>query len=175
MQKSNKYPKMFEPGYIGRMRVKNRVVMPPMHVAITGSDGSPDERYIKYYEERAKGGVGLIITEAASVVDDTSSTGPRSIYISKHSQIPDYERLTEAIHKYDAKVFAQLYHGGATCKPQFIQADQPVAPSDVPAGPGGLVPRALTTEEVKEMVQKFIDAAVIAQLSGYDGSRISDG
>ena len=95
MQKSNKYPKMFEPGYIGRMRVKNRVVMPPMHVAITGSDGSPDERYIKYYEERAKGGVGLIITEAASVVDDTSSTGPRSIYISKHSQIPDYERLTE--------------------------------------------------------------------------------
>ena len=79
MQKSNKYPKMFEPGYIGRMRVKNRVVMPPMHVAITGSDGSPDERYIKYYEERAKGGVGLIITEAASVVDDTSSTGPRSI------------------------------------------------------------------------------------------------
>ena len=169
MQKSNKYPKMFEPGYIGRMRVKNRVVMPPMHVAITGSDGSPDERYIKYYEERAKGGVGLIITEAASVVDDTSSTGPRSIYISKHSQIPDYERLTEAIHKYDAKVFAQLYHGGATCKPQFIQADQPVAPSDVPAGPGGLVPRALTTEEVKEMAQKFIDAAVIAQLSGYDG------
>ena len=163
------FPKLFEPGYIGKMRVKNRIVMPPMHVAITGSDGSPGERYIKYYEERAKGGVGLIVTEAASVDEETSSTGPRSLFITRHSQIVDYERLTEAVHKYDCKIFAQLYHGGATCKPAFIKADQPVAPSDVPAAPGGLVPRALTTEEVKAMVQKFVDSAVIAQLSGYDG------
>ena len=164
-----KYPKLFEPGYIGKCRIKNRVVMPPMHVSLTESDGTPGERMIRYYEERAKGGVGLIITEAASVVDDTSSTGPRSYYHSGLYQVSPMERLTEAVHKYGAKIFAQLYHGGATCKPAFIKADQPVAPSDVPAGPGGIVPRALSTEEVKELVQKFIDGAVLCKEAGYDG------
>ena len=163
------YPKLFEPGYIGRLRLRNRVVMPPMHVALTERHGAPGERLIKYYEERAKGGVGLIITEAGSVDAITSSTGPRSLFHTDLFQVPEFERLTEAVHKYGAMIFAQLYHGGATCKPAFIKADQPVAPSDVPAGPGGLVPRPLSTEEVKEMVGKFVKAAEMCQMAGYDG------
>lgn len=62
-----KYPKLFEAGKIGRMPVKNRIVMPPMATNFAGPSGEPTERLIRYYAQRAKGGAGLIIVENVQV------------------------------------------------------------------------------------------------------------
>ena len=67
------YPKLFTTGYIGSLRIKNRAVMPPMQVLYGENDAHPGPRTIAYYEERAKGGVGLIIIEATAV-DDINNT-----------------------------------------------------------------------------------------------------
>jgi len=61
------YPHLFEKGSIGRVQIKNRIVMPPMGTNFTGNDGVVCDRNIQYYRERARGGVGLIIVEAAYI------------------------------------------------------------------------------------------------------------
>ncbi len=163
------YTKLFERASIGRMKLKNRAVMAPEHVSLCEPDGYPGARMIRYYEERARGGVGLIFTEASSVEREHSSTGQNSFYISEDKAISPLTRLTEAIHKYDAKCIVQLYHGGATVNPKFIEGRQPWAPGDVPAAPGGVVPHALTTDEIHEVQKKFVEAAVRCLKAGYDG------
>ena len=163
------YTKLFEETKIGRVTLKNRAALAPAHVSLAEANGYPGERMIKYYEERAKGGVGLIFTEASSVERDHSSTGENSFYISEDRAVSSLERLTEAIHKYDAKVIVQLYHGGATVNPKFIGGRQPWAPSDVPAAPGGVVPHALTIDEIHDVQKKFVEAAVRCVKAGYDG------
>lgn len=163
------YKKLFESVKIGPMEVKNRAVLAPAHVSLCETNGYPGERMVKYYEERAKGGIGLIFTEASSVEREHSSTGQNSFYISEDAAISSLETLTEAIHKYDAKVIVQLYHGGATVGPKFIGGKQPWAPSDVPAAPGGVIPHALTIDEIHDIQQKFVEAAVRCVKAGYDG------
>ncbi len=162
------YPKLFQPGMIGGLRIKNRGVMMPMHSSLADTDGTPGDRMIAYYEERARGGVGLIINEAVGVDDVYSNIGCHNFYISQNYMISNIERLTEAVHKYDCRIFAQLHHGGATSNPAYLEHGI-IAPSAVPAGPGRPVPREMTIDEIHEIEQKFIDAAVRAQAAGYDG------
>ena len=82
------FPKLFEPGRIGSLELKNRLVMPPMATNYALKDGSVTQRQIDYYEERAKGGVGLVIVEI-SCVDSTSGKGAaRQIVIDDDKFIP---------------------------------------------------------------------------------------
>lgn len=164
-----RYPKFFEEGYIGRLKIKNRAVMSPMHTLLAEPDGTPGERMIRYYEERAKGGIGLIINEATRIDDVFSSSGSCQL-----SMVYDYctiqaERLTEAVHKHGAKIFAQLHHGGATSDPKYCKSGELVAISEIPAAPGRPVPRKMTTEEIRVIIDKFVSAAVRCKMAGYDG------
>jgi 2,4-dienoyl-CoA reductase-like NADH-dependent reductase (Old Yellow Enzyme family)/thioredoxin reductase len=163
-----KYQKLFQSGKIGGLTIKNRGVMMPMHSSLADSDNTPGERMIAYFEERAKGGIGLIINEAVGVDDAYSNIGCHNYYMTQHYMISNAERLTEAVHKYDCRIFAQLHHGGATANPNFL-GHEILGPSAVPAGPGRPVPRAMTIDEIHEIEQKFIDAAVRCQTAGYDG------
>ncbi|MCH4005736.1 MAG: NAD(P)/FAD-dependent oxidoreductase [Eubacterium sp.] len=163
-----KYQKLFQSGKIGGLTIKNRGVMMPMHSSLADSDNTPGERMIAYFEERAKGGIGLIINEAVGVDDVYSNIGCHNYYMTQHYMISNAERLTEAVHKYDCRIFAQLHHGGATANPNFL-GHEILGPSAVPAGPGRPVPRAMTIDEIHEIEQKFIDAAVRCQTAGYDG------
>ena len=164
-----KYPKLFETGKIGKLTIRNRGVMAPMHTSLV-DDGTcaPGDRMVRYYAERARGGVGLIINEAVGIDDVYSNIGCHNFYMTKETQVSGAERLTEAVHRYDGKIFAQLHHGGATANPALLEHGI-VGPSAVPAGPGRPVPRELTTEEIHEIVGKFIDAAVRCRKAGYDG------
>jgi len=163
------YPKLFEGGRIGALTIRNRSVMSPMHTILVESDGTPRERMIRYYEERAKGGIGLIINEAVRVDDVFSNIGCRQFSMSQDFHTVAAERLTEAVHKYDARIFAQLHHSGATANPNYCSGGEVIAPSAVPAGPGRIVPREMIMSEIKEIEAKFIAAAVRCQKAGYDG------
>ena len=162
------YNRLFETGRIGNITIKNRGVMSPMGTDFAEYDGSAGDRLISYYEERAKGGIGLIITEYCGVDDVDSIPAVRNLRASRDYHISGLERLTEAVHKYGCKIFAQLHHGGATSKPA-LTGRQSISSSDVPANPSAPRPRPMTIEDIKTVQNKFIAAAVRCKKAGFDG------
>ncbi len=104
---------LFTPMKIGNCEIKNRVVMPPMHVGLCRLDGGLTEEFMNYYEERAKGGTGLIITEIVRVNDRTGATSFLQPSISKDCYIPEWAEFAKRIQRHNgAKVFIQLHHPG---------------------------------------------------------------
>lgn len=166
------YTKLFEPGTIGGLELKNRIVMPAMGCSFAESTGEAGQRIIKYYADRARGGAGLIITEITRVDDETGVGTPNQLSVTNTHMIPQLYRLSEAVHAYDTKLFIQLHHPGNQTPSRLIGGKQPVSASDVTCKVIGEQPRPLTTEEVEAMVKKFVTGAVIAQKAGADGVEI---
>ncbi|MCR4587003.1 MAG: tRNA-dihydrouridine synthase, partial [Lachnospiraceae bacterium] len=163
------YEKIFQRGRIGSLNLKNRVVMPAMGVSLAQQNGEANEHIIRYYEERAKGGVGLIITEICRVEPVYGTAIPNQLGAYEMGQIPHLERLAERVHKYGTKIFLQLQHPGRENKSSMIGGRQIVAPSPVMCKVTQEMPRELTTEEVQDLVKAFIRGAVFAKIAGFDG------
>lgn len=166
------YPKLFEPGKIGNLEIRNRIVMPAMGCSLAEVTGEPGPRMIRYYTDRAKGGAGLIITEITRVDDETGVGTPNQLSVTNTHVIGQLSRLVESVHTYGTKLFVQLHHPGNQTPSRLIGGKQPVSASDVTCRVIGEQPRALTTEEVEAMVRKFVTGAVIAQKAGVDGVEI---
>ena len=166
------YEKLFEPGMIGGLEIKNRIVMPAMGCSLAESTGEAGARMIKYYADRARGGAGLIITEITRVDDETGVGTPNQLSVTNTHMIAQLSRLVEAVHAYDTKLFVQLHHPGNQTPSRLIGGRQPVSASDVTCKVIGEEPRELTTKEVEGMVKKFVTGAVIAQKAGVDGVEI---
>ena len=166
------YEKLMQPGKIGNLEIKNRVVMPAMGCSFAESTGEAGARMIRYYAERAKGGVGLIITEITRVEDETGVGTPNQLSVTNTHMIAQLSHLVEAVHAYGTKIFVQLHHPGNQTPSRLIGGKQPVSASDVTCKVIGEQPRALSTEEVEAMVKKFVTGAVIAQKAGVDGVEI---
>lgn len=106
------YAKLFSEGKIGTVTLKNRVVMSPMVLGTGGLDGTPGEQMMQYYEERAKGGVGLIITEATRVDEKHGPLAPRQLAMSRDRHIEPFARMVKRVHRHGTKIFCQLHHPG---------------------------------------------------------------
>ena len=166
------YEKLFAPGRIANLELKNRIVMPAMGCSLAEHSGEAGPRMIKYYAERAKGGTGLIITEITRIDDETGVGTPNQLSVTQPYMTGQLHRLVEAVHAYDTKLFVQLHHPGNQTPSRLIGGRQPVSASDVTCRVIGEQPRALTTEEVEGLVKKFVIGAVIAQKAGVDGVEI---
>ena len=162
-----RYEKLFEEGRIGSMVLKNRGVMMPMATDMADKDGIVTPRQIRYYQERAKGGVAMIIHEYTGVDDVDSIPSIHNLRIARDYHISEMEKLTDAVHLYGCKIVAQLHHGGATSNPAFTGRDN-LAPSAVAIAPGRPVPVEMTLEDIRRIQKKFIDAAVRCKKAGYD-------
>lgn len=106
------YEKLFEPMKIGTTEIKNRIVMPPMLMGFGQFDGCPTEKMMNYYEERAKGGAGLIMTEITRINDVTGAGAFAQLAVSSDMHIEPLRELADRIHKHNAKIFVQLHHPG---------------------------------------------------------------
>lgn len=106
------YEKLFEEGQIGNLTVKNRTVMVGMEVGVAEYDGSAGERYKRYFEERARGGVGLIITGVCRVNNKHGVAGPGQLALTHDRHIQPLKNTVDAVHKYDTKFIVQLHHPG---------------------------------------------------------------
>ncbi len=164
-----KYENLFSKGKIGNLEIKNRIVMPAMGTSLASSTGEASDEIIKYYEERAKGGCGLIITEITRIDNETGAGTPNQLSVTDLKFIPRLEKLANAIHRYDSKVFLQLHHPGRQCHSNIIGGRQIVAPSPITSQAIGEVPKELETAEVEALVKKFVTGAKIAQMSNIDG------
>jgi len=167
-----KYEKLFSKGQIGNLQLKNRIVMPAMGTGFASSTGEASDEIIRYYEERAKGGCGLIITEITRIDDETGVGMSNQLSVTSGRHIQRLVRLADAIHRHDAKVFVQLHHPGRETYGRLLDGKQIVAPSPIACKVIGEVPRELTTAECEAMVKKFVKGAVIAKTAGIDGVEI---
>ena len=166
------YTKLFEPGRIGGLEIRNRIVMPAMGCSLAEVTGEPGPRMIKYYADRARGGAGMIITEITRIDDETGVGTPNQLSVTNTHVVGQLSRLAETLHAFDTKLFIQLHHPGNQTPSRLIGGKQPVSASDVTCRVIGEQPRALTTEEVEGLVKKFVFGAVIAQKAGADGVEI---
>jgi len=166
------FKKVFEPTSIGRMQLKNRIVMPPIGTYFAEADGPVGPRMLDYYEARARGGVGLIIVEGSA--PSLQCTMPRQASLGDDKLIPRWRKLIDSVHKYNARIAIQLMHATMEHRDGKVMQVSP-SPLIVPAryvGLSGEPPHELTVDEITERVRWFASAARRAREAGFDGVEI---
>ena len=170
----NDYPHIFSPLTVKNMTIKNRIVMMPMGTNYGEQNGEMSFLHINYYEQRAKGGTGLIIVENASIDSPQGSNGTTQLRIDHDNYLPRLFKFCENIHRYGTKIAIQINHAGASAISSRINM-QPVSASDVPSKEGGEIPRPLSREEILHIGKKYGEAAKRAQTAGFDAVEIHAG
>lgn len=171
-----KYENLLSKGTIGKLEIRNKIVMCPMGMN-QSENGYVNDAVINHYKERAKGGVGLILVEVTCVDVPLGKNTGDMLVLSDDKQIPGMMKLVDNIHEHGAKVMLQLSHTGRGAR-RAVTGEQPVAPSAVAMpysfmmGLSNEEPRALTIDEIKSIEHKFVDAAVRAQKAGFDGVQL---
>lgn len=159
-------------GSIGKLETKNRLIMSAMGVGLGQWNGDVTDEFIRFYEERAKGGAGLIITEITRVNEEHGIGEHDQISLANDSNIPSWTKLVDALHTHGTKLFAQIHHPGKEANSQLLGGKETVSSSAIPSAVAPQPTRALTTEEVENLVQDFANAAVRAKKAGVDGVEI---
>ncbi|MDB5551362.1 MAG: hypothetical protein JWL86_1346, partial [Rhizobium sp.] len=165
--------KLFEEGAIGKLRLKNRIVMAAMGTGYCHPEGYSTPEYIAFMRERAKGGTGLLMTGVTRILSEIGMR-PGSMGIYDDKLIPALAEMVGVVKEYDARIFMQLHHSG-TRTSEETKAIIPSAPSAVLHFRTGVVPRALTIGEVEELVYAYGQGARRAQEAGFDGVEVHGG
>lgn len=175
-----KFEKLFEPGKIGTLEIRNRIVLPAMGLNYC-TDQTLNERWQNFYEERARGGAGLMIVSAG--VEHTGEKGyellntrDKDAYIPSlgHDQyLPGWQKLAEAAHRHGAKLGVQIVHTGKFSHSSQLGGEQPVSASAIQAnmtvhGLPGEMPRELTIAEIKLIQRNFARTVERAKRAGLD-------
>lgn len=150
---------LFAPLQLGPLRLKNRIVMPPMGTGLD-ADGVMNDAAIAYYRRRAEGGTGTITVEALLVDPETRGPEPR---IDDDRYVPWLRRLVDELRPYDVTIGAQLLHPG-----RQVLAGRLVGPSAISLNSAAPEPHALTIPEIEAIVAQFADGAARAVVAGYD-------
>jgi len=159
------YPHLLSPLDLGFTTLKNRVLMGSMHVGLEEAPGG-FERMAAFYAERAKGGVGLIVTGGIAP-NEQGRPMPGGAAMTTQAEADKHRVVTEAVHAAGGKICMQILHFG-----RYAYHPELVAPSSLKAPISPFPPKALTTEEVKQTVEDYANAAALAQSAGYDGVEI---
>lgn len=173
---ANYYPELFNPTKIGNVVIKNKLSMAPMGpVGYADANGALNQRIQDYYVERAKGGIGLIITGICNVdmdMEKMAKPGLPSPTQAPLAFIHSAYQMNERIHAYGSKVFIQLTGGlGRSALPGFVSKF--IAPSENENRfDPNIVHREMTKEEIQTLIKKFVAAAVISKKSGFDGVEV---
>ncbi|NLW90294.1 MAG: FAD-dependent oxidoreductase [Syntrophomonadaceae bacterium] len=163
---------LFKPGKIGSCTIPNRIAMSPASTKFSTPDGFVSQSTIDYYEARAKGGAGLIIIQAIEVDNPAGHTYTPPILINDDKFIPKLKELTDAVHKHGTKIAAQIHHGGPSA-PRTMTGQQPLAASanNRPEMFGYIEtepPRALTLEEIGDVIEMHAQAVRRCKEAGFD-------
>ncbi|EPF93299.1 alkene reductase [Acinetobacter gyllenbergii] len=160
---------------VGDFTIKNRLVLAPLTRARSGAQRIPNDLMVEYYQQRAN--AGLIITEA-TVISPKAAGYANTPGLWSQEQAQAWHKIVEAVHAQGSKIVVQLWHVGRISHPDLLDGDTPVAPSAIqPAGEVSLLrpkrpfvtPRALSHEEIQEIVAQYRNAAEQAKAAGFDG------
>lgn len=169
---------LFEPIKVGQIELKNRIIMSPLTRCRASEGRVPNDLMVEYYTQRAS--AGLIISEATSI--EPMGVGyPDTPGIWSDEQVEGWKKITKAVHDKGGKIVLQLWHVGRISDPVYLNGAQPVAPSAIAAqGHVSLVrpikefekPRALETNEIKDIIKAYRLGAQNAKKAGFDGVEI---
>lgn len=162
--------RLFSSCKIGSLELKNRIVIPAMHLGYT-KEGFINDQIIRFYEDRARGGTGLIIVGGA-YIHPLGMGGINFLSIDDDKYVPGMKKLVDALRDAGTKTSLQLFHAGRYAY-SFLINDQPVSASEVTSPQSGDTPRALTIEEIREIVSLFTEGARRAKEAGFDSVEIS--
>jgi 2,4-dienoyl-CoA reductase-like NADH-dependent reductase (Old Yellow Enzyme family)/thioredoxin reductase len=192
-----KLEKLFEPGNIGKIEIKNRIIMSPMGTISHNPDSSLKDEVADYYDERAKGGVGLIMGQTSTILPEAAAPMRTGNWDDKF--LPGLRRVAEAIHQYDTKCAFQLtHHGRLLTQYRHMVAQgikiRPVAPSAIPRLLTEIqIPRIQDTgivspwvadnepaeeaskEDIRRLIGGFVEAAGRVKRAGFDAVEIHGG
>jgi NADPH2 dehydrogenase len=149
---------------IGNLKLKNRIVMPPMCMYVAPETGMVTDWHIIHYATRAVGGAGLIIVEATGIAPEGRLTS-NDLGIWEDAHIPGLASIVKAVHENGAKIGIQINHGGRKCEAAGMDIE---APSAIPYDEKSKIPREMTKEDIEETVNEFKNAAIRADKAGFD-------
>ncbi|WP_127470407.1 alkene reductase [Thiomicrorhabdus aquaedulcis] len=178
-QNQHAYPHLFTPLTLGAITLPNRILMAPLTRGRTEQDHIPTALMAQHYAQRASS--GLLIAEATMAMEGCSAFYKEpGIYSA--AQIAGWKTVTDAVHAKDGRIFLQIWHGGRACHPALNNGNVPVSASalaitddEVHTPQGKLpytVPKALTLDEIADIIQGFKQAALNAQAAGFDGVEV---
>jgi len=162
-------PTLLDPIRIGSLHLKNRIVMPPMATNLATTEGEVTDDLISHYVSRAKA-LGLLIVEH-SYVERRGKLSPRQLGIFDDHLISGLARLTERVHALGTPIAIQINHAGRLATSE-VCGTQPVAPSPIPHSDEHETPKALSKEEIEDLVEAFGLAARRAVKAGFDAVEI---
>jgi 2,4-dienoyl-CoA reductase (NADPH2) len=189
---------LLAPGRIGALEIRNRIVMSPMGSNLAEEDGHMGERIIRYYEERARGGVGLLIVGVGAISFPDGACNPNQVAISDDAFLPGLSELCERVHAHGAKVAIQLQHAGKVAVRDMVAGRPLMVPSILPYK-GGDLTNDLTPDEMERFTRdlrqpgakmrfhemseddvamitaKFAEAALRARRAGFDAVELHAG
>ncbi|MBE7634842.1 FAD-dependent oxidoreductase [Tenacibaculum finnmarkense genomovar ulcerans] len=160
-----KYKHIFEPLDLGFTTLKNRVIMGSMHTGLE-EEKNGTQRIATYYAERAKGGVGLIVTGGISP-NIQGWTAPFSARMSTKKHAREHKIITDAVHKEGGKICMQILHSG-----RYGYHPLTVAPSKIQAPINPFKPFKLRQSGIRRTLRDFVNSAKLSQEAGYDGIEI---
>ena len=161
----NNYPKLFEPLDLGFTSLKNRVLMGSMHTGLEEVKNG-FEKMAAYFGERAKGGVGLIVTGGIAPSRE-GWTGPFAAKLTSKRTARKHQIITEEVHKHGGKICMQILHAG-----RYGYHPLAVAPSAIKSPISPFKPRALSKRGIENIIRDFAKTAQLAQYAGYDGVEV---
>ncbi|MRI33684.1 NADPH-dependent 2,4-dienoyl-CoA reductase [Endozoicomonas sp. OPT23] len=159
------YPHLLAPLDLGFTQLKNRVLMGSMHTNLEEHPGGY-ERLAQYFAERAKGGVGLMVTGGIAPNRESGAL-PNAALINSDEEIANHRLITDAVHKEDGKICMQILHTG-----RYAYHPKAIAPSAIQAPIAPFPPKELQPEEVDQQIEDFVSCTLNAQTAGYDGVEI---
>ena len=165
MQEQTAFPHLLAPLDLGFTQLKNRVLMGSMHL---GLEEMPNgfERMAAFYAERAAGGVALIVTGGIGPNQEGAVHASAAV-LDTPEKVPPHKLVTEAVHEAGGKICMQILHSG-----RYAYNDKLIAPSAIKAPINPFTPKALSSEEVEEQIDDFVNCAVLAKEAGYDGVEV---
>jgi len=195
---AGRYPHLLSPGRIGSLTLRNRTCLTPMGTNLESDDGTPGERITRFYEERAKGGVGMIIVGVTGVAWPSGVSNPHNMGLSRDEFVPAFRTLTDRVHGHGAAIAVQLQHAGKTSLQDVIAGRPLWVASELPEKPGDLFDalapeeiaavsepftrpgskfalHVVTDDDVATLCGWFADAAERARAAGFDGAEIHAG
>jgi 2,4-dienoyl-CoA reductase-like NADH-dependent reductase (Old Yellow Enzyme family)/thioredoxin reductase len=153
---------------IGKLLLKNRIVMAPIDTNLADEGGCVTDGLLAFYERRARGGVGLIIVENSQIDFPVGKNTMRQLSIHNDAKIEGLKRLSAVIRGAGACAAIQIHHAGRETTLEMTGGAMPVAPSPIPCGHLKTPVRELAKPEIKELIDKFVDAAVRGKKAGFD-------
>ncbi|MGD9281489.1 MAG: FAD-dependent oxidoreductase [Desulfobacterales bacterium] len=162
------FPHLFSAFKIGRLTLKNRIVMAPIDTNLADESGHVTDALLAFYDRRAAGGAAMIIVENSQVDYPTGKNTIRQLAIDHKNKIPGLKKLSKALHDHETVAAIQIHHAGRETTLEVTGGKTPVAPSAIPCGHLQTPVRELSRSEIETLIDKFIAAAILAGQANFD-------